>query len=134
MNHLIEFEEPINKPTHRTTCGPTNDLSIDLWQCQMEIDEMNSKKKTQPHGLCQDKNQSKLHSANKKRMQSFHITICQSTLNELQLSMPYPLITILLPHSSWLPYQSQASTQQVYSRFLREHLNHLMGPWHSQQS
>jgi hypothetical protein len=22
-NHLIEFEEPMNKPTHKTTCKPT---------------------------------------------------------------------------------------------------------------
>jgi hypothetical protein len=51
VNHLIEFEEPMNKPT----CKPINDLSFDSWQCQMEINKMNSKKKTQPRGQCQDK-------------------------------------------------------------------------------
>jgi hypothetical protein len=50
-NHLIEFEEPMNEPP----CEPTNDLLIDSWQCQMEIGKMNSKKKTQPCGQCQDK-------------------------------------------------------------------------------
>jgi hypothetical protein len=59
MNHLIKFEEPMNKPTHKTPCRPTNELLIDLWKCQLEIDEMNSKKETQPRGLFQDKNQNK---------------------------------------------------------------------------
>ncbi len=30
VNHLIEFEEPINKVTHEPTCKPTNELLIDL--------------------------------------------------------------------------------------------------------
>ncbi len=55
VNHLIEFEEPMNKPTHKSTCEQTNDLSIDLWQCQMETNKMNSMKKSQPPWQCQDK-------------------------------------------------------------------------------
>ncbi len=39
----------------KPTCKPTNDLSIELWQSRMEINKMNSKKKTQPRGQCQDK-------------------------------------------------------------------------------
>ncbi len=73
----------MNKPTHKTTYRPTNELLIDLWQCQMEIDEMNSKKKTQPCGLCQDKKSEQVTFSKKKRMQSFLITFCQSTLNKL---------------------------------------------------
>jgi hypothetical protein len=65
--HWFQFEEPMNnpmnepswkpirKPMSEPTCKPTNDLSIDSWQCQMEINKMNSKKKTQPCGQCQDK-------------------------------------------------------------------------------
>ncbi len=55
VDHLIEFEEPMNKPTCKSTCKPTNDLSIDLWQCWMEMDKINSIKKSQPCGQCQDK-------------------------------------------------------------------------------
>jgi hypothetical protein len=47
--------KPISKPMNEPTCKPTNDLSIDSWQCRMEINKMNSKKKTQPRGQCQDK-------------------------------------------------------------------------------
>jgi hypothetical protein len=65
--HWFQFEEPMNDPTNEPsckpmskplnepTCKPTNDLSIDSWQCRMEINKMNSKKKTQPCGQCQDK-------------------------------------------------------------------------------
>jgi hypothetical protein len=59
MNHLIESEEPMNKTIHKTTCRPTKELSIILWQCQMEIDEMNSKKKLNLMGYARIKNQSK---------------------------------------------------------------------------
>ncbi len=29
VNHLIEFEKPMNKPTRESACKPTSDLSID---------------------------------------------------------------------------------------------------------
>ncbi len=61
--HWFQFEEPMNnpanepsfkpmsKPMNEPTCKPTNDLLIDLWQGRMEIDKMNSKKKTQPRAM-----------------------------------------------------------------------------------
>ncbi len=45
----------MNKPTRKSTFEPTNDLSIDLWECQMEINKINSMKKSQPCEQCQDK-------------------------------------------------------------------------------
>jgi hypothetical protein len=47
--------KPMSKPMNEPTCKSTDDLSIDSWQCRMEINKMNSKKKTQPRGQCQDK-------------------------------------------------------------------------------
>jgi hypothetical protein len=55
VNHLIEFEEQMNKSTCESACKPTNDLLIDSWQCRMEINKLNSMKKSQPQGQCQDK-------------------------------------------------------------------------------
>jgi hypothetical protein len=59
VNYLIQLQQPMsnpmNEPNRESTCKPTNDLSIDLWQCRKEIDKMNSMKKSQPRGQCQDK-------------------------------------------------------------------------------
>jgi hypothetical protein len=134
MNHLIEFEKPMNKPTHNTTYGPTNELSNDLWQCQMEIGEMNSKKKSQPRGLCQDKNSEQVTFSKQEKDAELPYHLLPKHIQQAVISNALSLKTSLLPHSSWLLYQSQASTQEVHSRFLREHLNHLIGPRHSQQS
>jgi hypothetical protein len=60
VNHLIEFVEWMNKPVCKPTPKPTNELSIVSWQCQMEINKMNSKMKTQLCGLCQDKKAERL--------------------------------------------------------------------------
>jgi hypothetical protein len=83
VNHLIEFEVPMNKPTCKSTCKPTNDLSIDSWQCRMEINKMNSMKKSQPRGQCQDKTPEQVTFSKQERMQSFLIIFCPSTLNKL---------------------------------------------------
>jgi hypothetical protein len=76
VNHLIEFEELMNKPTHKLTCKPTYDLSIDLGQCQMEMDKMNSKLKIQPRWQWQDET-------------SEQVTISKQ---EKYAVLPYPLL------------------------------------------
>ena len=46
VNHLIEFEEPMNKPAHEPTFKSTNELLIDMWQCLMEINKNEFKEET----------------------------------------------------------------------------------------
>jgi hypothetical protein len=104
VDHLIQLEGPISKQTNEPTCkptfNPTNELSIDLWQCQMEIgepinDQMNDlnnlKDKPLQKHYCTDLGiQSKLIFTSEKTNSCQQLTHAEESEGVTLVSLPIP--------------------------------------------